>query len=59
MVTRILRKVELATNIRPNGTPLIMTYLKGGWGLRLLVDLGVFEAEEDAPDEAAEEADSR
>ena len=35
------------------------SHLKGGWGLRLLVDLGVFEAEEDAPDEAAEDADSR
>ena len=35
------------------------TDLKGGCGLRLLVDLGVFEAEDDAPDEAAEEADNR
>ena len=32
---------------------------KGGWGLRLLVDLGVLEAEEEAPDEAAEEAERR
>ena len=33
--------------------------LNGGWGLRLLVDLGVLEAEEEAPDEAAEEAERR
>ena len=33
--------------------------LNGGCGLRLLVDLGVLEAEEEAPDEAAEEAERR